>query len=266
MRSRSLVILALGLLLAPLATLTSADEPADDVADVKSQDLRAGGDEHKRYFLIGAPEGNAKAPAEGYGLVLVMPGGDGSADFQPFVKRIHKNVLAAEKYITAELVSKKWTADQQIIWPTAKSKVAEMKFTTEELVETVAEDVARRHKLNPRRIFTLSWSSGGPAAYAVSLRPKRIVAGSFIAMSVFYPEGLVLSKAKGHRYYLYHSPDDKVCAFNMAEKARDELRKQGAATELRTYDGGHGWFGDTFGELKTGFRWLEGKPAVPGGK
>ncbi|HEV3386323.1 MAG TPA: hypothetical protein VG097_15990 [Gemmata sp.] len=43
----------------------------DDVADIASQDLRIGKDEHKRYFLIQPPK-NAKAPMRGYGLVAVL--------------------------------------------------------------------------------------------------------------------------------------------------------------------------------------------------
>ena len=65
--------------------------PLADVADVPAQDLRAGGDDKKRYFLIGARD--AEPPAAGYGLLIVLPGSDGSADFHPFVRRIHKNVL-----------------------------------------------------------------------------------------------------------------------------------------------------------------------------
>src|SRR5262249_22746607 len=74
----------------------------DDVADIASQDLRAGKDEHKRYFLIEPPKG-VKAPTKGYGLVVVLPGGDGSADFQPFVKRIFKNAVP-EGYVLAQPV------------------------------------------------------------------------------------------------------------------------------------------------------------------
>src|SRR5262249_38190553 len=58
----------------------------DDVADIVYQDLRAGKDEHKRYFLIEPPK-SVKAPRKGYGLLLVLPGGDGSANFHPFTKR-----------------------------------------------------------------------------------------------------------------------------------------------------------------------------------
>ena len=73
---------ALALMGIPVFGLASGVAPPgqDDVADVPSEDLRAKGDEQKRYFLIGADE-KAKAPKGGYKLLLVMPGGDGSADF-----------------------------------------------------------------------------------------------------------------------------------------------------------------------------------------
>src|SRR5687767_162906 len=108
---------------------------ADDVADVPSQDLRAGGDEHKRYFLIG-PRPGAEAPAAGHGLVVVLPGGPGSADFHPFVKRIFKYALP-EGYLAAQPVAVKWADDQAIVWPTegTRAHVPGMKFTTEEFVE-----------------------------------------------------------------------------------------------------------------------------------
>ena len=51
----------------PEAAASAEPAPADplaDVADVPAQDLRAGGDEKKRYFLIGAKE----APAAGRGI------------------------------------------------------------------------------------------------------------------------------------------------------------------------------------------------------
>src|SRR5262245_21297141 len=93
------------LALAPLA------RAQDDVADVPSQDLRINGDEHKRYFLIGPNEG-AKAPKDGFKLLIIMPGGDGSAEFNAFVKRIYKNALPPG-YIVAEPVAFKWTAKQE---------------------------------------------------------------------------------------------------------------------------------------------------------
>src|SRR5262249_32439925 len=157
-----------------------------------------------RYFLIG-PKKNAKPPAEGYGLFVIMPGGDGGTDFHPFVKRIYKHALS-DRYLAAQPIALQWTPGQEIVWPTKTNPVAKMKFSTEEFIEAVIEDVAKKHKLERTRVFTLSWSSSGPAAYAVSLQTKHGVRGSFIAMSVFNPKFLPpLKAAKGHTYYLYHS-------------------------------------------------------------
>ncbi len=235
--------------------------PQDDVADIVSQDLRVGKDEHKRYFLIEAPK-NSKAPKKGYGLIVVLPGGDGSADFHPFVKRIYKNAIP-EGYLLAQPVAAKWSEDQEIVWPTNKNRVEGMKFSTEEFIDTLIKDVAEKHKLDPERAFTLTWSSSGPAAYAASLSSDKIT-GSFIAMSVFKPNLLPpLEKAKGQAYFLYHSPDDRVCPFRMAEQAEKELKKNGATVKLATYEGGHGWRGKLYEEIREGVEWLEKNHATP---
>jgi predicted esterase len=227
----------------------------DDVADIVSQDLRVGKDEHKRYFLIGPPK-KLKAPSKGYGLLVVLPGGAGSADFHPFVKRIYKNAVP-QGYVLAQPVAVKWTEGQAIVWPTDKNRVRGMKFTTEEFVDDVIKDVSGKYKLDPERTFTLTWSSSGPAAYAVSLTSKKVT-GSFIAMSVFKP-GLLppLGKAKGHAYFLYHSPGDRVCPFRMAEQAAKELKRSGAKVKLATYEGGHGWRGNLYDNIREGIAWLE---------
>jgi predicted esterase len=77
-------------------------------------------------------------------------------------------------------------------------------------------------------------------------------------MSVFRPDWLPdLKSAKGHAYYLYHSPDDRVCPFRMAKDAAEQLKDAGAAVTLAEYDGGHGWRGDVFADVKAGVEWLE---------
>jgi predicted esterase len=229
----------------------------DDVKDVPSQDLRIGKDEKKRYFLIG-PAKDAKAPEKGFGLIVLMPGGPGTADFHPFVKRIFKHAVPVG-YIVAQPVAVKWNAKQQIVWPTAKDKDAidGLKFTTEEFADAVIGDVSAKHKVNPDRVFTLTWSSSGPAAYAISLSGTK-VRGSFVAMSVFKPNRLPkLDAAKGHAYFLYHSPDDRVCPYRMAEQAAKDLEKAGAKVKLLDYNGGHGWRGPLYDNIATGIKWLE---------
>ncbi len=231
---------------------------ARDVADIPSQDILIGGDPQKRYFLIG-PKKAAEAAEQGFRLVVVLPGGDGGVNFHPFVKRIYKHGLT-EQYLVAQLVAVEWSELKRndIVWPTMKKKVQRQKFSTEEFVEAVLKDISGKFELDDRYIFTLSWSSGGPAAYAISLQKEKSVTGSFIAMSVFKPKQLPpLKNAKGHAYYLYHSPDDKVCPFKMVEAAQKALAENGANVKLATYSGGHGWRGNVYGDIRAGIRWLE---------
>ena len=244
------------------------DEPleiADDVQDVPARDLRALGDEKKRYFLIG-PKKNEKPPNAGFALMVVMPGGDGVASFTSFVRRIWKE-CAPDDWLFAQLVSVKWKPDQNTIWPTRHSRVPGMQFTTEEYLVAVVEDVQKKQKLkiDPARIYQLGWSSGGPAEYAIALQEKRPVTGSYVAMSVFHKDehAASLKHAKGQAFFIDHSPEDEICKFELAELARDELKKAGADVEFVTFKGGHGWFDNPYARLKKGFAWLDehhGKP------
>jgi predicted esterase len=230
--------------------------PAFAEDEVPSEKRKAGGDEKKEYFLIGAAK-DRKAPKNGFGLVVIMPGGDGSEEFHPFVKRLYQNALP-EGYLAVQPIAMKWTEDQEIVWPTAKLKVEKMKFTTEEFIAAVIADVGNTHKLNAKKTYSLSWSSSGPAAYMLSMQEKPVVAGSFIAMSVFRPDWLPdLKAAKGHAYFLYHSADDQVCPFQMAENATKKLMDAGAEVLLSSYEGGHGWHGKIYDDVKHGIEWLE---------
>jgi len=235
---------------------TPTVEPDADIKDVSNVDSKAGKDPMKRYFLIGPNK--APQPAEGYKLLLVMPGGDGSADFNAFVRRISKFALP-DGYVVAELVAPKWSDGQfeQLVWPTHKQRFIGMKFSTEDFVEAVVADVSKKVKVDPSKVFTLSWSSGGPAAYAVGLSHGS-VKGSFIAMSIFHPDQLPpLFEAKGLPFYILHSPDDRLIPIAQAQSAADELKKAGGITKIVSYDGGHGWHGDIFGSIRQGVAWLE---------
>lgn len=75
-----------------VACLAVAAPAQDDVADVPSEKRIADKDEKKSCFEIGPLKDDA-APAGGFGLVIVMPGGNGSAEFNPFVRRIYKRTL-----------------------------------------------------------------------------------------------------------------------------------------------------------------------------
>ncbi len=221
-------------------------------APVPDQTIK--GDANKRYFLI-KPSG--AAPAAGYKLLVVLPGGDGSADFNGFVTNIQKQ--AAPGYIVAQAVAPVWSkSEDRIVWPTAKLPDPKMKFSTEEFIEAIVADVKSKEKVDEKHVFLLGWSSGGPACYAEALKAGSPVTGVFAAMSVFHPEQLAMGNAKGKAFYIYQSPEDKVVPARFADAARDQLAAKGAKTTLATYAGGHGWHGDVFGDIRKGLAWLEG--------
>jgi predicted esterase len=79
-------------------------------------------------------------------------------------------------------------------------------------------------------------------------------------MSVFKPDTLPqVSAARGHAYFLDHSPDDQLCPFRMAQAAEKALKENGASVLLNTYDGGHGWHGDVYARVEQGILWLVGQ-------
>lgn len=249
MRHFGLICLFVGL----VATLWAQD----DVADVPAQTLYANDDRNKMYFLIGLRK-DAQPPKEGYRLLLILPGGDGSADFLPFCKRIYKFALN-QGYLVAQLVAPKWSEDQfnQVVWPTKQLNWQGAKFTTEEFIEAVIADVKKRHPIDSRYVFALGWSSGGPPIYSAVLQKETALRGAFIAMSVYKPNQLPSREnARGKAFYLLHSPEDFI-PIRMARQAETDLSKHGARVKLQTYEGGHGWHGNVYGMIREGVLWLE---------
>jgi predicted esterase len=249
----------------PPSNRVKTDDPQADVADIAAVDLQAGGDPKKRYFLN--MKSGDQAPPQGFGLLIVLPGGDGSEDFQPFVRRIHKNVLG-KGWLIAQAVAPKWDGKQsdQVVWPTDGLKYPAAKFTTEEFVEAIVADVQtklERQKVDPKRIFVLGWSSGGAAAYAAALRKGSPLTGAFVAMSVFKPEQLpAIENAKGKSFYLLQSPDDALIPMRFADTAAKTLQEAGANVHLQHYAGGHGWHGDVWKLIGDGISWLDQRATI----
>jgi predicted esterase len=238
-------------LLAPLAPALVQDETPPPAV------LTVGEDEHKRYVLH-APPAETKAPKDGWRLLVVMPGGSGNADFAAFVGRIRENVFD-DRWLVVQLVAPVWDAEQaeKLVWPTKKSPWPKMAFPCEQLFADVLAEVEKTRELDPRYLFTLAWSSSGTLAYTLALEPKTRVTGTFVAMSVFKPDALPsLKTAKGRAFHILHSADDFI-PIAMAEQARDELEERKAVVSYATYEGGHGWHGDVYGNLRAGFAALE---------
>jgi predicted esterase len=242
----------------PGSPAKTIEMPAD-IASVPALDVRIGDDPMQRYFLIGLPT-NAPVTGGPYRLLLVLPGGDGSADFTPFVRRIYKNALN-ERWLIAQLVAPAWDEQQKrmVVWPSKAVPYAKAKFTTEEFADAVIADVKKRARVDTNQVFALAWSSGGPAVYAMAARDNSPLAGAFVAMSVFLRGENAVSGVKGRSFYLLQSPDDRITRFEQAEKARDALVAAGARVHLQSYAGGHGWRGPVWPMMREGIKWLEGK-------
>lgn len=244
--------------LAAIACLAANAEPAAAQDPPAPQEVQLDGDARKRYLLHGLAD-DAKAPPKGWRLLVVMPGGTGSADFAPFVGRIRQNALS-DDWLVAQIVAPVWDEEQarKNVWPTKLNPWPSMKFRCEELFDEVVADLREKLELDELFLFTFTWSSSGTLAYTLALEPEHGVTGSFVAMSVFRPEWLPsLKTAKDQRFYILHSPEDERCAFELAEKARDELSEADALVEFATFAGGHAWTGDVYGMQRRGLSWLE---------
>ena len=98
---------------------------------MRSKEYRLDKAGRQRYLLIGA-KGTLKKPADGFKLLVVLPGGDGGPDFEPFVKRIYKHALSDE-YLVVQLIAPKWKT-RQITWPTERNPVRGMTVSVEEFL------------------------------------------------------------------------------------------------------------------------------------
>lgn len=235
---------------------TASKDPTASADLEASVEDRMIDDDPRRRYLLNRPRAS-KPPSTGYRLLVVLPGGTGSADFQPFVSRIAREALNDE-YAVAQVVAPVWSdTDDRIIWPTKQLPDPRMKFSTEELVQDVIADVKRHLKVDDRHVYALGWSSGGPPVYALALLKDSPIRGAFVAMSVFKNLNLPsLKTARKQAFYLLHSPEDWI-SIEHAEDAEKRLGKAGASVTLQSYAGGHGWHGDVYGMIRTGVRWLE---------
>lgn len=231
---------------------------------VTAEERFAGGDFQKRYFVIRHRLAPAETPKQ-FGLLLVLPGGSGSADFLPFCANVITTLGTPRDFIAAELVAPVWgkPSDSTIVWPSRAFPDKQARFTSEDFIDSVIRDVGKLYPIRDGWVFTLGWSSSGHVLYSSSFENPKI-RGSFIAMSRFQPMWFQHSQnAKGKRYYLWHSPDDAVCPYAESEFAALFLGKLGASTVHRSYRGGHGWVPFTFyaDRIREALEWFRASEA-----
>ena len=211
-------------------------------------------DQNKRYYLH-RPEG--EAPDGGWPLLVVLPGGDGSAEFRGFVNAIATHALEG-RYLVAQPVAPGWSDDDdRIVWPTTGSPNPNMAFPMETFLDEIHEELSAEFELDPSRCYLMGWSSGGPPCYYAALREETPFRGAFVAMSVYKPQNLPRRRtAEGKAFYILHSPEDFI-AMRFPKLAERQLRARGASTTLVTYEGGHGWHGDVHAMIADAIAWLE---------
>jgi predicted esterase len=221
-------------------------------------DLTAEGDGRKRYFLTG-PKGGDVEPEAGYGLLLVLPGGTGGADFRPWVRERYGDWVDAG-WVTAQLVAPVWDPgnEDRVVWPSEEATQAAMRFTTEAFVNAVVADVGKRVKIDPTRIVAAGWSSSGPALYRIMTLADTPVRGYFITMSVFLRNQLdSLGNVRGRAAFILHSPEDDRCNPFHAKVARKTLKKNGAEVAYAEYEGGHGWSNEATEAGRRALHWID---------
>ena len=215
--------------------------------------LTVTGQPKQQYYLIGADAAPKDKPG---GVVVVMPGGDGSKEFHPFVTSIQQAL--PEGYLVAQLVAVGSDDPKQVVWPTDKLKHKKQNFSTQQFIANVVKEVQAKHKVDGARVFALAWSSSGSAAYASVLTPNSPVKGAAVAMSVFHPQNLpALAGAKGKRFVILHAPGDKVVPVRFAKEAEKQLKASGAEVHYAEIEGGHGWQDDPLGRIGSAVEWLE---------
>jgi len=226
---------------------------ADDVHDVPAQSYFVGGDLNKEYVVIGKTSSRPKK------LCVVMPGGPGGIEFLPFVKRILKFGLEYG-WMVVEPIAVKWSDDPSyVVWPSATTPYAPAKFTTETFLDGILDELPSRLKMQIDGTYLLGWSSSGPAIYSYAGHGKHEIKGAFVAMSVFDPKSFGgQNKLRVGRFYLLHSPQDFI-PMSHPEAAKAALSNLGIPVKLDTYQGGHGWHGSVFDEIRDGMTFLATK-------
>lgn len=224
---------------------------SDDVKEIPSRSFFVSEDPRKRYLVSGKV-----TPEKTQDLLIVMPGGDGSMDFHTFVKRIYKHVLS-ENWVIAQPIAHAWDNDpNRVVWPSVGSPYPAAQFTTEEFLDGMVDEIVAKQKVKVGKVVLLAWSSSGPAAYSYLAHGKHPVEGAFIAMSVFRPEFFGDAKTlHAKRVFLLHSPQDFI-PIKIAEAGKSALESLGVSAQLLTYEGGHGWQGPVWENMRKGLAYL----------
>ena len=174
------------------------------------------------------------------GLLVVLPPADGDGTLaSQFWAEVMRSVLKGRYYV-AVAVAPKWANAQPTPWPTQAmtKQVKGATYTTETFVQDIVSDVSSVFNIDPQRVYLHGAAESGLAVYACSLTPQTPFKGFYIHDAPFRAGQLPpLTTAKGRRYFLQQSQDDKTGPLWMAEAARKMLSDKGATVKVAPYHG-----------------------------
>ncbi len=167
-------------------------------------------------------------------------------------------VVLASAEVTEETVANFWmTASEKafksryyiaIVFPQSHMLRATSAEATQEsegmgkLAGMIVREVMRKSPIDPVHVFLMGAADSGMETYACSLAPQTPFKGFYLLASPFASAQLPpLTNAKGRRYFIAHSEQDKITGIWTANAARQLLVRNGAKVKLTLYHGGHGY-------------------------
>ena len=230
------------------------------------------GDDPQRAYWLLCPAYIAPTPAQNgpvplprkptFGLIVALADGAGNGeDLTDFWQDAIQKSLK-DGYFVALPIAPKWSAHQPAAWVTQRNvgQVKEARFSTETFLNDIVKDVQGRYPIDPSRLFLHGVGDGGLAAYACSLNDTTPFRGFYLLSSPFKTAQLpALTHAKGRRYLIQQSKEDKVTPFFQAAAADELLKKQTAVVKLVVTKGEHGYkFADSpWEQVAQAITWLE---------
>jgi predicted esterase len=204
---------------------------------------------------------NATPATSSAGLLVVLPPEGAGGPTSAFWSDVMRSVLKGRYYV-AVAVPPQWEGAQTVSWLTENTlkQVKEARFSTEAFTADIVRDVSAQYNIDPQRIFLHGAAESGLAAYACSLSETTPFRGFYIHDAPFRSTQLSsLARARGRRYFLQQSEDDKAEPLWMADAARKMLTDKGATVKLASY---HGTGPYNFGEnrwerMGEAINWLE---------
>src|SRR5262249_26756589 len=112
----------------------------------------AGGNLKQQYFLM--RHRTPAKPADKYGLVVIVPGGPGTAEFLPFGPNVLTALAIPDEFLVVQLVAPQWRpGDDRIVWPSHVFPDDKAEFTTEAFLSAVIDEVMAKQPIDARFVF-----------------------------------------------------------------------------------------------------------------